>query len=166
MKITTIKKLLAYVSHYSSFPERTVRNVITNLGFPLEGSYDGLKELSGILVNCAEHGANIGIIGFIYYYETISFFKKNRAAIVSHIERTAAEFGTDIFSMVQDFGVFRNSEKPTPTEIGKALWDTHTTHKELTSLYNVFSWYALEEVARTWYNYLEENPGYKAELTA
>jgi hypothetical protein len=79
---------------------------------------------------------------------------------------TAEEFGTDIFSMVQNFGVFRNSEKPTPTEIGKALWDKSKTYPDLTSLYNVFAWYALEEVSRAWYRYLEENPRYRAELAA
>jgi hypothetical protein len=166
MKITTINKLKAYVSLNSYFPKRTVKNVIEELGFPLSGSYDGIRELSGVLVNCAENGAKIGIIGFIDYNETIPFFKKNRTAIVSHIERTAEEFGTDIFSMIQNFGVFRNSEKPTPTEIGKALWDRSKTYPELTELYNVFAWYALEEVSNTWYRYLEENPDYRAELAA
>ena len=155
-----------YISQYSSFPQKTVNNVIEELGYPLAGSSDGFKELSGVLENCAENGANIGIIGFIYYNETIPFFIKNRTAIANHIEQTAAEFGTDIFSMVQDFGIFRNSEKPTPSQIGRALWDTRKIHHELTSLYNVFSWYALEEVSRTWYRYLEENPGYRAELAA
>jgi hypothetical protein len=166
MKITTIGKLRDYVSRYSSFPERTVNKVIEALGYPLTGSGDTFKELSAELVNCAEYGANIGISGFIYYSETIPFFKKNRVAIASHIERTAAEFGTDIFSMVQGFGVFYNSEKPTPSEIGKALWDDSQTHPDLTTLYNVFAWYALEEVSRTWYRYLEDNPGYMAELAA
>jgi hypothetical protein len=166
MKITTIKKLRAYVTCYSSFPEKTVNNVINELGYPLTGSGETLKELSADLVNCAENGANIGIGNFIYYSDTIPFYNKNRAAIASHIERTAEELGTDIFSMVQNFGVFRNSEKPTPTEIGKALWDKSKTYPELTSLYNVFAWYALEEVARAWYRYLEDNSGYRAELAA
>ena len=166
MKIVTIGKLRDYVSRNSSFPVQTVNNVIEALGYPLTGSGETFKELSADLVNCAENGANIGISGFIYYSETISFFKKNRTAITSHIERTAEEFGTDIFEMVQCFGVFRNSEKPTPSEIGKALWDKSKTYPELTALYNVFAWYALEEVSRAWYRYLDDNPGYKAELAA
>jgi len=156
MKITNIKKLRSYVSHYSSFPESTINNVIKALGYPLTGSGDTFKELSADLVNCAEYGANIGISGFIYYSETIPFYTKNRTAIANHIEQTAAEFGTDIFSMVQNFGVFRNSDKPTPSEIGKALWDKSKTYPDLTDLYNVFAWYALEEVSRTWYRYLED----------
>jgi len=166
MKITNIKKLRNYISENSTLPKSTINNVIKALGYPLSGSGDTFKELSLEMVNCAEYGANIGISGFIYYSETIPFFQKNRAAIVSHIESTAADFGTDIFSMVQGFGFFRHSEKPTPSEIGKALWDKSKTDPDLTDLYNVFAWYALEEVSITWYRYLEENPGYKAELAA
>jgi hypothetical protein len=166
MKITTIKNLRSYISCNSTFPERTVNNVIEALGYPLTGSGDVFKELSAEFVNCAEYGAGIGISGFIYYSETIAFFKANRTAIASHIEHTAAELGTDIFSMVQGFGVFHNSEKPTPSEIGKALWDSSQSYPELTNLYNVFAWYALEEVSRTWYRYLEDNPGYRSELAA
>jgi len=166
MKITNIKKMRNYILENSTFPESTINNVIKALGYPLNGSGDTFKELSLEFASCAEYGANICISGFIYYSETIPFYKKNRTAIVSHIESTAEELGTDIFSMVQDFGVFRYSEKPTPSEIGKALWDKSKTDPELTSLYNVFAWYALEEVSRTWYRYLEENPIYKLELAA
>jgi hypothetical protein len=166
MKITTIQNLRGYVSRYSTFPERTVNKVIEALGYPLTGSGDILKELSAELVNCAEYGADINISGFISYNETVPFFKENRTAIASHIERTAEESGTDIFSLVQSFGVFRNSEKPTPSEIGKALWDSSQTYPDLKILYNVFAWYALEEVSRAWYSYLEDNPDYRAELAA
>jgi hypothetical protein len=81
------------------------------------------------------------------------------------MENFAAELGTDIISMVQGFGVFRNSEKPTSGEVGKALWGNVSSNNDFT-LYNVFAWYALEEVSRTWYRYLEDNPAYHAELAA
>jgi hypothetical protein len=166
LKIKNIKALRHYIAGNSTFSPVTINNVISALGFSLNGSWDSLKELSAQFENCAEHGADGGFSGFIYYSETILFFKKNRTDIASHIEQTAEELGTDIFSMVQSFGVFRYSDKPTPSEIGKALWDSKKTNLDLTSLYNVFSWYALEEVSRTWYRYLEENPGYRTELAA
>ena len=166
MKIKNIQVLRGFIAQNSGFSELTINNVITALGFPLAGSKKVLKELSTQFENCAEHGADIGIPGFIYYSETVSFFTFNREDIVNHMEQTAAELGTDIISMVQDFGVFRFSGKPTPSEIGKALWDSGQQWDELINLYNVFAWYALEEVARTWYRYLEENPAYKAELAA
>jgi hypothetical protein len=156
MKIKNIKTLRHYIVENSIFSPITINNVISALGFSLNGSWNSLKELSAQFENCAEHGADGGFSGFIYYNETIPFFKQNRADIANHIEQTAAEMGTDIFSMVQSFGVFRYSDKPAPSEIGKALWDSRKTHPDLTSLYNVFSWYALEEVSRTWYRYLED----------
>jgi hypothetical protein len=166
MKIKNVKSLRHYIAANSIFSPVTINHVISALGFSLNGSWDSLKELSAQFENCAEHGADCGFSGFIYYNETIAFFKANRQDIVNHIETTAADLGTDIISMVQNFGVFRHSETPTAGEIGKALWNSRKTWKDLTSLYNVFAWYALEEVSRAWYRYLEENPGYRTELAA
>jgi hypothetical protein len=166
MNISTIKGLQRYIKRYSNFSGRTINSVIFALGVhPSRGTLDDLKELAAQFENCAEHGADIGISGFIYYHETIAFFKKHRQDIVAHMEQTAAELGTDIISMVQGFGVFRNSDKPGPSEVGRALWGGKK-QEELTTLYNVFAWYALEEVSRTWYRYLEEHPAVKVELSA
>ncbi|MDR0444440.1 MAG: hypothetical protein LBH44_13650, partial [Treponema sp.] len=149
------------------FSGRTINSVIFALGYhPQIRTKEDFIGLSSEFENCAEHGANVGFGGFIYYHETIAFFKKHREDIVSHMERTAEELGTDIISMVQNFGVFRRGEKPTPSEVGRALWGSSRKYDDLTSLYNVFAWYALEEVSRTWYRYLEDNPAYKAELSA
>jgi hypothetical protein len=166
MKIKSIQALRAYVTQNSGFSELTINSVIETLGFPLKGSKRVFSDLSAQFENCAEHGADIGIPGFIYYSETIPFFKFNREDIVNHMEQTAADLGTDIISMVQGFGVFRISGKPAPSEVGKALWDSGQQWDELTNLYNVFAWYALEEVSRTWYRYLEENPTVRAEIAA
>jgi len=165
MYIRTIQGLRNYLYSNSSFTQKTVNSVIKALGFQLHGSKSLFMELSTQLENCAEHGADIGIPGFIYYSDTISFYRKNKQDIVSHMENTATEIGTDIISMVQGFGVFRNCDKPTPSEIGKALYGI-SNNQELTSLYNVFAWYALEEISRTWYRYLEDNPAYREELSA
>ena len=166
MKISNIKALRSYIAGNSNFSETTINNVIKALGYPLTGSRETFNKLSTQFQNCAEHGADIGIPGFIYSSETIPFFRKNRQDIVNHMEQTAAEFGTDIISMVQNFGVFRHGDKPAPSEVGRALYDSGKSYGELTDLYNVFAWYALEEVSRTWYRYLEENSGYRAELSA
>jgi hypothetical protein len=166
MAITDIKTMRDYIVNSSGFSKNTVNHVIEALGFPLNGTGATFNELSSEFENVAEHGANIGICGFIYYTETIAFFKANQSDIVEHLENASREFGMDLFSMVQGFGVFRNSEKPSVIDIGRALWGNKIVQPELTQLYNVFSWYALEEVASTWYRYLEENPAYHAALTA
>jgi hypothetical protein len=166
MSITTIRGLKSYLNNYSNFTDDTIRNVIEALGFdPVHATGEEVKELSDVFKECSEHGADSGFSGFIYYSETIPFFIANRQDIVNHMEQTAAEFGTDIISMVQGFGVFRHSNKPTPSEVGRALWDSKE-YQELTTLYNVFAWYALEEISRTWYRYLEDNPGYRTKLSA
>jgi hypothetical protein len=167
MKISSIQGLQRYVKQNSGFSGKTINSVIFALGYhPQFRSKQDFIELSGVLANCSEHGADSGFSGFKYCHETIAFFIKHRLDIVSHMEQTAAELGTDIITMVQGFGVFRNSEKPTAGEVGKALWDSGKIWDNLTSLYNVFAWYALEEVSRTWYRYLEENPAVRAELAA
>jgi len=166
MKISNIQEMRNFLYQNSGFSKRTINNVIEALGFPLHGSGAAFKDLSGQFENCAEHGANIGICGFIYYNETIAFYKANCQDIVAHMESMSTDLGTDIISMVQSFGVFRNSEKPSVLEVGRALWGTGKIRQELTTLYNVFAWYALEEVSRTWYRYLEENPAIHAELVA
>ena len=165
MKVSNIQALRNFIYNNSGFQETTVNNVIKALGYPLQGSGRVFNELSTQFENCAEHGADCGFCGFIYYNETIAFFRANRKDIISHMEQSAAEMGTDIISMVQGFGVFRNGDKPTASEVGRALWDSQKS-QDLTTLYNVFAWYALEEVSRTWYRYLEDNPAVKAALSA
>jgi hypothetical protein len=165
-KIKTISGLIAYIQENSTWQSATIRNVIQALGYTAAGGANSLKGLSCQLVNCAEHGADSGFPGFTYYSDTITFFRKNRKDIVNNIEQTAADLGEDIVKMVQSFGVFRNSTPPTSGEVGKALWDSAHQYDELTSLYNVFAWYALEEVSNIWYRYLEDNPGYRVQLSA
>ncbi|MDR0323570.1 MAG: hypothetical protein LBI12_03880 [Treponema sp.] len=157
MKISNIKAMRKYLYQNSGFTRKTVNSVIKALGYPLNGSGGTFNELSSEFENCALHGADAGFGGFIYYYETIKFFKTNQKDIANHLENSANELGIDIFTMVQGFGVFRNSEKPIVNHIGKALWGNSKIQPELTSLYNVFAWYDLEEVSRTWYSYLEDN---------
>jgi hypothetical protein len=165
MNIKTIEGLRRYMKNNSEFSYRTINNVITALGYSLKGSED-FKDLSADFESCANYGANIGVHGFIYYCDTVAFYRKNRTDIVSHMENSASELGTDIISMVQNFSMFRNSEKPTADEIGKALWGRIQNDFEYKTLYNLFAWYALEEVAYTWLRYLEDNPSYHAELSA
>jgi hypothetical protein len=166
MAITSINGLQRYLKRNCTFTGRTINSIINALGYSLHGTQDEFKELSGILKDCSSHGADAGFTGFSYYSETIRFFRKHRFNIVSHMEQTAAECGTDIISMVQNFGVFRNNDKPTTSEVGRALWDSSNYWPELNTLYNVFAWYALEEISHTWYRYLEDNPAVNMELSA
>jgi hypothetical protein len=68
--------------------------------------------------------------------------------------------------MVQPFAVLRYSTPPTAMEAGRALWDSARLYDNLTTLYNVFAWFCLEEVPHVWYRYLEDNPDCYSELSA
>jgi hypothetical protein len=164
--IVNVQGLIAYIGNNSEWSTVTIRNVINALGFRSNGGLESLKGLSTNLADCSKHGADGGFPGFIYYCDTLSFFRRNRQDIVKNLELTAKELGEDIIGMVQGFGVFRYETPPSVNDIGRALWDTGTLKENLTSLYNVFAWFALEEISRVWFRYLEDNPAYYAELSA
>jgi hypothetical protein len=165
-KITTVQGLTAYIKNNSSWPAATIRNVITALGYNPNGGRGSLVELSGTLADCAMNGAGGGFPGFIYYSETVQFYRRNQQDIVKNLEITAEELGEDIIGMVRHFGVFRHDRPPSAGGIVRALWGTGKLQDDLTGLYNAFAWFCLEEVSHIWYRYLEDNPAYYAELSA
>jgi hypothetical protein len=164
--ITNVQGLIAHIGDNSAWSTVTIHNVITALGFRSNGGLESLKGLSGYLADCSKHGADGGFPGFIYYCDTLAFFRRNRQDIIKNLELMAVEAEEDIIGMVQGFGVFRYDTPPSANDIGRALWGSGTLKDDLISLYNVFSWFTLEEISRVWYRYLEDNPAYYAELSA
>jgi len=165
MAVTTITGIRKYLTENSGFAEKTVKNVILALGYPLYGKGAYFKELSATFADCANSGAQAGFGGFTTTRDTIAFFQENRLDITAHMETTACELGTDIISMVQTFGAFRNAQKPTVSQVGRALWCS-LHHHELNHLYNLYAWYVLEELSHTWERYLEDNPAQRTKLSA
>jgi hypothetical protein len=127
---------------------------------------ESLKSLSANLADCAKHGADGGFPGFTYYSDTLAFFRRNRKDIIKNLELTAEESGEDIISMVRNFSIFRYDTPPALSSIGRTLWGMGKLQDDLTSLYNVFFWFCLEEISHIWYRYLEDNPDYYTELSA
>lgn len=158
MGVKSIKGLFQILQKYSNFSNRTILNLINNLGFNLSGNVNQFKELSDTLTQCSLKGASAGFTGFSFLSDTIDFFIKNRSDIITNLEYSAKECGSDIFSLIQNFGIFRKNNKPSLTDIGKALWDNSHNYLEYDYLYNIFTWYALEEISHTWYRYLEDHP--------
>jgi hypothetical protein len=166
MGISSIHGLKRYIKINSGFSRKIINDVIIALGYnPLNGSKKDFKELSGVFEYCVVKGANTNIKGFRYGTESYRFFQKNRREIAIHLQLDAAGWITDLVSLVQRFKFFNNKKIPWASDIEKALWDTQA-YSELADLYNAFSWYTLEEIAKTWYRYLEENPDHWAKLTA
>jgi len=167
MAISTFHGFRRYIKINSGFSKKLINDVIVALGYnPLNVSRKEFKELSGIFVYCVQKGANNNIKGFTYATELYSFFQKNRNEIGIHLQLDAAGWVMDLFSMVQSLRFFKNKKTPWALDIEKALWDNSQAYSELVDIYNALSWYTLDEIAKTWYRYLEENPDQWAKLTA
>lgn len=96
-------------------------------------------------------GAAGGFGGFIYYSETVAFWRRNRKIITERLNNLAFELGENTLQMVMSFGGIKDGGF-SEDEIGRALYGRYNS--ELDSIYNVFAWFALEEVAN-WYSDFE-----------
>jgi len=167
MCISSIQGLRRYIKMNSGFSENLINDVIVALGYnPQNSTKYQLKQISKIFVDCVNYGANSGFTGFQYATELYRFFKKNRREIVIHLQLDTAGWVIDLISMVQNLKFFKNKKTPWALDIEKALWDDTQAYSELVDLYNAFSWYTLEEISKTWFRYLEENPLYWEKLAA
>jgi hypothetical protein len=143
-----------------------MKNVSEKTGFPLAllravarqiGGWDQFRESA---TDIANHGIDGGFHGFIYYTETVAFWRKNRVAILDLLTQQAEELGTDIVEMVCSFNCLR-TEDP-----GVAKERRREVYRELFGLFrvkyddgddvivaNALTWYAAEEAARAvdWY---------------
>jgi hypothetical protein len=160
MPIKSIRGLKSYIKQNSNFSNKIITNIVWALGYNPrhQSTVQDFKELSAILEKCSKYGVDINFKEFIFYSKTISFFIGHRKDIASHFEKIALELKTDIVSYIQSIEIFRNTVKPTALDISKALWNNNSYWTELKELYNIFAWYVLEEISRTWNRYLEENP--------
>ena len=64
MAITTITGIKNYLIENSGFAEKTIKNVILALDYPLYGKGVYFKELSATFIDCANKGAQAGF----YHY--------------------------------------------------------------------------------------------------
>lgn len=104
------------------------------------------SEFQDYLENIANspYGAAGGFSGFTYYNETSEFWRKNRRLITERMEDLANELGENLMSMVLSFNSFKDGSF-SEEEIGRALFGNF--NEDYMQIYNVFAWYALEQVA-------------------
>lgn len=118
------------------------------LGEDLNGFWYQLKNVSDSYC-----GAAAGFCGFIYYRETVAFWRANRPKIMALINQYADDFGQNALEVVANFNGFKGIY--TDDEIGRALYGNY--NEELTGIYNGLAWFALEEVAHRYADYEYEN---------
>lgn len=101
------------------------------------------------LVDIANHGIDGGFSGFIYYSDTIEFFKKNRKLITGLVFEMAEEFGQTPIEFVRGFNCLKNTfenSAEAEAEISRALYGRLS--QDDTQVPNALAWFAGEEVAR------------------
>lgn len=134
-----MKKFIAQ----SHLPASLIRAVVRQLG-----GWESFKESALDITN---HGIDSGFHGFIYYSDTVEFFRKNRSTIIELAKSQADDFGVGLLEMVANFNCLRGDY--TIDEIGQTLFGTSRQMDD--SIANAMAWYAGEEVARAYVDYCE-----------
>lgn len=148
---------------------KTKTQVINDSGINSKLINSVLRQLGdkSYLKDIANHGASAGFPGFTYYSDTVSFYKRNRAAIKELIERIADDLGENPIEMIAAFnclggqdmkrGNFGYEEDRQNTlnnqkilqkyypSIARCLYG-RITHDD-TTIANALAWFALEEIA-------------------
>lgn len=137
----------AFLENESTELATVAKAVKNQIGLPLADVIEELANINGCLC-----GISGGFTGFVYYSETVAFWRKNRAKISALMSYEADDLGENVFSMVRSFrslGCFTNDE------LGRALYGNY--NGDFTQIYNTFAWYAAEEVAYRFCEYCYEN---------
>jgi hypothetical protein len=108
------------------------------------GGWDSFKELA---IDVTNHGASGGFSGFIYYVDTLTFYRRNKAAVNEALSAMADDLGAGVLEMVRGFNCL--GEDFSTDEIGKAVYGSFSNQYD-TQIYNALAWFALEEVARSY----------------
>lgn len=144
-------KTTAQVIEESNIPARLIRAVLRQLNGNAKQS----------LPDIVNHGVDGGFHGFVYYHDTIAFFRRNRKEIVQLVEAMASDLGEDPISMVIGFGCLGGRDFHTNLKerekiraeyqagVGRCLYGGALSDKdESHSVANALAWFAAEEVAK------------------
>ena len=127
----------------SNLPAPLIRAVIKQ-----SGGWENFQEMAR---DVAEYGADKGFPGWISYSETTRFFRKNknRKTILEYADELASYSGDDVLSLIQNFEIFRTAPIKMD-DLAKALYTGKGP--EVTRVYNIMAWFALEEVSIAYVN--------------
>lgn len=119
----------------SHIPAALIRAVVRQAG-----GWSNFQEMASDVAN---YGADAGWHGFIYYRETIPFFKRNKAEILQLAKNQADDFGSEMLQMIAGFTCLKTDVET----VADAIYNPRTKDDE--NVRNALAWYALEEVARS-----------------
>lgn len=101
--------------------------------------------------NITNYGISGDYGGFIYYVDTVAFWRKYRKDITDHMKNFADELGESMGGFLSSFNCFKGYEED---ELLEAFYGPY--NDEFMTIYNGFAWYAAEEVCRMIERELEE----------
>jgi hypothetical protein len=141
-----------FINNAGHIPAQLIRAVIRQLG-----GFEYFQEQAPDITN---HGIDGGFSGFIYHAETVAFAKKHKKTILQLAEDQARDYGdADAFTMIAGFNCLKGLDI-TPGKIATLIYGREPSDDDgsadYTSLFNALAWYAGEEVARAWCDYLEQ----------
>lgn len=105
-----------------------------------------IRQLGGreSLADIANCGIDGGFTGFIYYTDTVAFFKRNRKEICELVKSMADEFGQSPMEFVASFNCLKGNDWE--REIGECLYGRVSADNY--TVPNALAWFAAEETAR------------------
>ena len=118
------------------------------MGLDVEDFFDELGNVSN-----SPYGAGAGYSGFIWYTDTVAFWRRNKNKIMDYANEMAESLGETTLDMVCGFNGFKGDY--TPDEVAGALYGNF--NEEFTQIYNGMAWFVLEEVAYRYSEWEYEN---------
>lgn len=150
MKTPTVKSFI----ENSNLPAQLIRATINQFG--------GFERFQEVAEDVTNHGIDGGFNSFIYHEDTVKFSKKNKKLIMELAEQQAADIygnDTDAFQMLAGFNCLKSYELK-PSRIAALIHGREPKEDDdsadYTGIFNALAWYAGEEVARAWCDYLEQ----------
>jgi hypothetical protein len=136
-----MKKTLKSFIENSGIDANLIRAVIRQ-----SGGWQSFQESAPDINN---HGISGGFSGWIYYNETCTFYAKNQGTIAVLVENWANDSNLSPIDFVAGFHCF-SADKPS---VGKTLYGTKRQHD--TQVANALAWFAAEEVARSFVDWVD-----------
>jgi hypothetical protein len=139
----------------------TIKDMINNTNISPKLIRATIKQLRGFdsfkesAIDICNHGLAAGFGDFIYYTDTVKFYRKNRKDILELLANQSVDFGTSIIEMIESFKCIKDLQLTT-NEILSGIY-TNKGSDCIDQIQNCLAWYAGEEVARIYYDLVEEN---------
>ena len=137
-----MKTIKAFIEN-SNLEAKLIRSVVRQIG--------GWDEFKDRAQDVANGGAAAGWVGFTYYTDTVAFAKRNKRAIEGLLKDLADSIGEDFAKTLTSFNCLQGYEG---FEILDGYYNPRSEMR--TQVYNALAWFALEEVCRSYCDWIEQ----------